>query len=140
MHPLAIVAIACALSVVAVLFAFRAPGAVKKLLLSVLAAVLLLPAAILFVMLHPEVIDARHRAYKAFYRGIDIGMTRQQVFALVSAHYPVAGVRARPKTLYDEPEEIVLFMNPEARGEPNCEGIILSLNDNRVTRKRYSSD
>jgi hypothetical protein len=140
MHPLAAVTIACALSAVAVVIAFRVQSIVKKMLLSVLAAVLFFPAALLLVMLHPELIDARHRAYKAFYRDIDIGMTRQQVFALASAHYPAAGLRMRPRTLYDKPEEIVFFMDPEARGEPNCEGILLTLSDNRVTQKRYSAD
>ncbi len=54
----------------------------------VLALVFLLPAAYVFLAFHPELVDGRFRTYKAFYRDIHVGMTKDQVFAALDRRYP----------------------------------------------------
>ena len=109
-------------------------------ILLVLTVVFLIPAVFVVLALNPEIIDARFRTYKAFYREIDVGMTRQQVNALLDKHYPPAGPRQRPKVMDDTEKSLGFFMHPETSREPNCEGIFLKLENNRVTRKEYSPD
>lgn len=36
--------------------------------------------------------------------------------------------------------DLSFFMNPETSREPNCEGIFLTLEASRVTKKVYSAD
>ena len=67
-------------------------------------------------------------------------MTREQVLAAMDQRYPTNGSRKRPKIMDDTPESLGFFMNPETSREPNCEGIFLTLERGRVTRKVYSPD
>ena len=138
--PLFVISTACAIGAALLVLAYRVKSAPKKLLFLVSSAVFFCPAFLLLLMLYPELVDTRHRAYKRFYQDIRVGMTRDQVFELMDAHYPTRGERLRPTVLYDEPGKLGFFMNPEKQKEPNCEGILLSLREQRVIEKRYSSD
>ena len=109
-------------------------------LMLVLALVLIAPAGYVFFAFHPEFVDGRFRTYKAFYRDIQIGMTREQVLEALERRYPPDGQRKRPKIMDDTPERLGFFMNPETSREPNCEGIFLTLEQGRVTKKDYSPD
>lgn len=125
---------------VAATFAFRASRIVHRVILAAVALLCALPALYIFALLHPELIDARFRAYKAFYSDIREGMTRDDVFALLERRYPPNGPRQRPKVMSDEPTNLGFFMSPEWSREPNCEGIFLQLSSGRVIRKNYSPD
>lgn len=94
----------------------------------------------MLLMLKPELIDARFRTYKAFYRDIEIGMKREDVDALLERRYPAGGERQRPMLMNNAADAVGYFMNPEESTEPNCEGIFLKLKDGRVTEKQYSAD
>lgn len=98
------------------------------------------PGIFLLLMLKPELIDARFRTYKAFYRDIEIGMKREDLDALLERRYPAGGERQRPKLMNNAADAVGYFMNPEESTEPNCEGIFLKLKDGRVTEKQYSAD
>ena len=67
-------------------------------------------------------------------------MTRAEVFEAVDRRYPQTGIRMRPRVMKDDPGNLGFFMNPEGQGEPNCEGIFLSLELDRVKSKQYSMD
>jgi hypothetical protein len=90
----------------------------------------------------PEVLDARLRVYKRFYKDIQPGMTRADVMALIARHYPPGGPRQRPKTLENEGDTYLGFlMNPERENSSlNAEGIFLTMNEGRVSAKTYSPD
>ncbi len=106
----------------------------------VLALIFLLPAGYLFVGLNPWLVDSRFRTYRAFYRDIEVGMTRDQVLAVMERRYPADGLRKRPKIMDDTSQRLGFFMNPETSREPNCEGIFLALEGGRVTKIVYSAD
>ena len=89
--------------------------------------------------MHPEVIDARFRAYKSFYKDIQIGMTHDDVMLVLRKHYPDTGPRLRPE-LTASTTNFWFVMNPEKFQEPNCEGILLHLNEGRVISKKYMPD
>jgi hypothetical protein len=114
-------------------------GAVKALMI-VLSLVFLIPAGSVFLAFHPELVDGRFRTYKAFYGDIQIGMTRDEVFAALDRRYPKSGARQRPKVMDDTADSLGFFMNPETSREPNCEGIFLKLEKGRVKSKEYSPD
>jgi hypothetical protein len=135
-----IVPLGLLLALGALFAAWRVRSVLAKVALVMVALVGAAPSAWLLLAHHPELIDARYRAYKAFYRDIELGMTRDEVFALLERHYPESGERGRPRTLPEQPDEIVLFMDPEESREPTVEGILLDLEDGRVARKRYSPD
>jgi hypothetical protein len=140
-HPIILIAVIgalLALGAVVVACTVRSGGV--RALMIVLALVCLIPAGFVLVALHPELVDGRFRTYKAFYRDIQIGMTRDEVLAVLDQHYPASGARQRPKIMEDEPESLGFFMNPERSREPNCEGIFLRLEQGRVTKKDYSPD
>jgi hypothetical protein len=140
-HPLILIAAAGAiLALVAVVIARLARSGGVKALMAVLTVVFLLPAGYVFLAFHPELVDGRFRTYEAFYRDIQIGMTREQVYSALEHHYPKGGPRQPPKILNDTPEGLGFFMNPETSAEPNCEGIFLTLQAGRVTQKVYSRD
>lgn len=128
------------LAVLAFLASRQSKGATRITLTSIGVACLLVPAYLVVAVYAPELIDARIRTYKALYREIESGMTRDQVLAMVDKHYPAGGMRQRPKIMKDTFEELGFFMNPEHSREPNCEGIFLDLADGRVVGKRYSRD
>lgn len=104
------------------------------------ALVCLIPAVYVFLAFHPALVDSRFRTYKRFYSDIQVGMTREQVLAAMERRYPAEGPRKRPTVMRDEPGRLGFFMNPETSSEPNCEGIFLTLESNRVTSVVYSAD
>jgi hypothetical protein len=106
----------------------------------VLALVFLMPAAFVVVALNPWLVDSRFRTYRAFYKDIRVGMTRDQVLSIMEHRYPTNGSRGCPKVLHDWPGGLGFFMNPEKSKEPNCEGIFLEFEQGRVTKKVYSAD
>ena len=108
--------------------------------LGLLALVCLAPGALLLLMRYPELVDARFGTYKALYADIEPGMTREDVLRLVEVHYPPGGPRLSPRAFKDEADALGFYMNPEGKTEPNCEGILLDLEDGRVTSKQYSAD
>lgn len=140
LQPHTAVVVLAALSVVAAVVAVRTRRTALKVAAAVFAGVFLVPACLLALALHPEWIDPRHHTYKSLYRDLSVGMTREEVFAALARHYPPNGPRQRPRVLYDEPERLGFFMNPEGNREPNCEGIFLELDGRRVTTKKYSAD
>jgi hypothetical protein len=140
-HPIVLMALlAAGAALVAVIVASRTRRGLVRGMMVVLALVFLAPAAYVFQAFHPELVDGRFRTYKAFYRDIQLGMTREQVFAAFEHRYPQGGPRQRPKLMQDEPGRLGFFMNSETSREPNCEGIFLTLEHGRVTRKDYSPD
>ena len=120
--------------------AIRGSGAVQRIGLGFLAFLCFAPAAFLVTAIHPELVDARFRVYKAFYQDIHEGMTRDDIESILARHYPPTGPRQRPKVMDDTSDQLGFFMNPETSREPNCEGIFLTLQDGRVVGKDYSPD
>lgn len=140
-HPFILFAAGGAvLALIAVIVACMVRSSGVRVLMIVLALVFLLPAAYVFVAFHPELVDGRFRTYKRFYSDIQIGMTREEVLAAMNQRYPADGPRKRPKIMDDTPTSLGFFMNPETSREPNCEGIFLTLESNRVTKVVYSAD
>jgi hypothetical protein len=140
-HPfILIAAVGLLLALIAFIAACFARSGVARVSMIGLGLVFLLPAAYVFLAFHPELVDGRFRTYKAFYRDIQIGMSRDEVFGVLDRHYPKSGARQRPKVMEDEPGRLGFFMNPETSREPNCEGIFLTLDHGRVTKKDYSPD
>jgi hypothetical protein len=140
-HPFLLIAgFGLLVAVVLVVFACRAKSAFATVLLLLFALVFTVPGIYLFLAFHPELVDGRFRAYKAFYADIKVGMTRDQVIAAMEKRYPKNGKRQRPTIIGDTPEALGFFMNPETSREPNCEGIFLSLTNSHVVSKTYSPD
>ena len=140
-HPVVLVAVVGALAaLIAIVIACRAKSGLVTVLMLLMALVFIAPAGFVVFGLHPELIDGRFRTYKAFYRDIQKGMTREQVLAAMNRRYPAGGPRKPPKILEQTPEALGFFMDPESSREPNCEGIFLTLEGGRVTRKHYSPD
>lgn len=141
LHPLVLAAaIGILLAIVAAVIFYFTRHIGTRIVMMILVLVFLFPAGYLFTALHPEWVDRRFRAYKAFYQEIQVGMTREQVLAAMERRYPKDGPRKRPKIMGDTPEALGFFMDPETSREPNCEGIFLQLESGRVTKKQYSAD
>jgi hypothetical protein len=124
----------------ALAIAWLVRSSVVKASMIILALLFLLPGGYLFVISNPGLVDSRFKAYRTFYQEIKVGMTREQVLAALERCYPTNGPRKRPTILRDTPEVLGFFMHPETSSEPNCEGIFLTLESGRVTRKVYSPD
>lgn len=140
-HPFVLIAaVGVFVALVAIVIAFSAKRGFVIAMLLVLALVCLVPAGCVFLTFHPELVDGRFRTYKKFYGDIQVGMTREQVLAAMEKRYPANGPRKRPTILNDTPVGLGFFMNPETSREPNCEGIFLTLEAGRVTKKVYSAD
>ena len=140
-HPfIAIAAIGTVAALFAIVVACKARSGFITAMMLVLALVFVAPAACVFVAFHPDLVDGRFRAYKAFYHDIQVGMSREQVLAAMEQRYAKDGARQRPKVMSDEPDSLGFFMNPESSREPNCEGIFLKLEAGRVVSKEYSPD
>ncbi len=140
-HPFILIAAVGALfALIATVVACMGRSGGVRVLMIVLALVFLLPAAYVFLAFHPELVDGRFRTYKGFYGDIQIGMTRDEVFAVLDRRYPKSGSRQRPKVMDDTDDRLGFFMNPETSREPNCEGIFLRLERGRVKSKDYSPD
>ncbi|KAA3614233.1 MAG: hypothetical protein DWQ01_00590 [Planctomycetota bacterium] len=96
--------------------------------------------ALLALAFKPELIDGRYRTFKAFYRDLKVGMNRSEVEQLIDRYYSLDSGRLRPTVMKDIGFELGFFMNPEDASRPNCEGIFLSFQEGRVTRKHDSRD
>lgn len=141
LHPIVLAAIfGVILTLIIVVFAIRSRSSATRMLLALLAVILLVPAGIVVVGLNPWLVDARFRAYRGFYRDIEIGMTREQVMEIVQRHYPTGGPRGIPKVMEASVTSLGFFMDPESSREPNCEGIFLTMTGDRVTKIDYSAD
>ena len=140
-NPIILIPAVCVVAgLVLVVLAFHASRWISRVLLASFGAILCLPAVYVFLGFHPELVDARYRTYKAFYSDIRQGMTREEVLSLVDRLYPSTGPRQRPKIMEDTPERLGFFMSAETSIEPNCEGIFLTLQGGRVSRKEYVRD
>jgi hypothetical protein len=141
-HPIILLtAVAAVLATIAITVACLVRNRGVKALMIVLALVFLLPAAYIpIAVFRPELVDSRFRVYKKFYKDLQVGMTREQVLAAMDQRYPISGPRNRPTIMEDTPTRLVFFMNPETSREPNCEGIFLTLENNRVTKVEYAAD
>lgn len=140
-HPVILAAvIGAGAALAALVVAWLVRSSVVKAMMILMALVFMVPAAYVFVGLNPGLFDSRFRTYQAFYKDIELGMTREQVLTLLERHYPADGSRKRPKILNDTPDALGFFMNPETSTEPNCEGIFLTLEGGRVTKRVYSAD
>jgi hypothetical protein len=123
-HPFILVAaVGALLALIAVVIACKARSGLVMALMILLALVFVAPAGYVFLAFHPELVDGRFRTYKAFYRDIQIGMTRDDVIAALNRHYPKSGPRQRPKVMDDTTNSLGFFMNPETSREPNCRDI-----------------
>ena len=128
------------LALIAVVMACTVRSDSARNLMIVIALLCVLPVAYVFLAFHPELVDGRFRTYKRFYHDIQVGMTREQVLTAMEQRYPADGPRKRPKIMDDTQTSLGFFMNPETSREPNCEGIFLTLESNRVTKIVYSAD
>ena len=126
-------------AVLMLLTAFRARDW-KRPLLATTAVLLLLPSGFFAAALNPWLTDARFRAYRSFYREIELGMTKEDVLGIMAQHYPGDGARQRPTIMEDTDERLGFFMATEQSTEPNCEGIFLAMQDGKVSSKGYSPD
>ncbi len=140
-HPVILAAaIGIAIALAALLLAWFVRSSVFRVMMVILAFILLVPAGYVFLAMNPWLVDSRFRTYRAFYKDIQVGMTREQVLAAMARRYPKDGPRMPPKIMDDNEHRLGFFMNPEKSVEPNCEGIFLGLRDGRVTAKTYSAD
>jgi len=141
LHPLILIAAVTLIGAIACLvFAYLASHWLKRGILIVAALVLLAPSGLVLVIFKPELIDDRFKTYKQLFGDIEVGMSRAQVMTLVDQHYPSEGKRLRPTIVEDSEKKLSFWMNPEDSKEPNCEGIFLQMQDDRVMRKSYARD
>ena len=141
LHPLIIIAAITLIGAIACLvFAYLASHWLKRGILIVAALFLLGPSGVALICFKPELVDDRFRTYKQLFGDIEVGMSRAEVMTLVDQHYPSKGERLRPNLIEDSDKKLSFFMNPEDSTEPNCEGIFLKMQDNKVVRKSYTRD
>jgi hypothetical protein len=141
MHPLELmIGIGLITAITAGVVAIRTQSRLVAGIMLLVALVSLAPSAYVVLAIFPELADARFRTYKGFYRDIHVGMTREQVLAAMERRYPKSGKRQPPRILENATNRLGFFMNPEKSVEPNCEGIFLNLESNRVVSKVYSAD
>lgn len=119
---------------------FKCPSGVKRVTGLAVATLLVFPGAFLALAKYEQYLDPRYRAFRAFYNSIEVGMTKEDVFDLIKKHYSTSSKRRAPIILENTQNRLKFFMNPEAKTEPNCEGIFLKILENRVTEKEYSPD
>ena len=127
-------AIAC------LVFAYLASHRLKRGILIVAALFLLGPSVVALIGFKPELVDSRYKTYKQLFGDIEVGMSRAEVMTLVDQHDPSEGGRLRPNLIENSDKKLTFFMNPEDSAEPNCEGIFLEMQDNKVMRKSYARD
>ena len=141
LHPLILIVAVTLIGAVACLFfAYLASHWLKRGILIVAALFLLVPSGVALLGFKPELVDDRFRTYKQLFGDIEVGMSRVEVITLVDQHYPSEGERLRPNLIEDSDKKLSFFMNPEDSTEPNCEGIFLKMQDNKVVRKSYARD
>ena len=141
LYPLILIAAVTMIGAVACLvFAYLASHWLKRGILIVAALFLLCPSGVALIGFKPELVDSRYKTYKQLFGDIEVGMSRAEVMTLVDQHYPSEGERLRPNIIEDSDKKLSFFMNSEDSTEPNCEGIFLRMQDNKVVRKSYSPD
>lgn len=141
LHPLILIAAVTMIGAIACLvFAYLASPRLKRGILIVAALFLLGPSGVALIGFKPELVDSRYKTYKQLFGDIEVGMSRAEVMTLVDQHYPSEGERLRPNIIEDSDKKLSFFMNPEDSTEPNCEGIFLRMQDNKVVRKSYARD
>ena len=141
LHPLILIAAVTLIGAVACLvFAYFASHWLKRGILIAAALFLLCPSGVALIGFKPELVDDRFKTYKYLFRDVEVGMSRAEVITLVDQHYPSEGERLRPNIIEDSEKNLSFFMNPEDSTEPNCEGIFLEMQDNKVVRKSYARD
>ncbi|MGC6427492.1 MAG: hypothetical protein ACON5H_10930 [Akkermansiaceae bacterium] len=106
----------------------------------IMACLAILPVSVFFLLaLNPWLVDARFRAFRAFYYDLEEGMTRAEVFAELERHYPESGKRGRPTLNVNKDDQVMFFMNTED-GSHTCEGVFINLHEGKVTGVSYSCD
>ena len=141
LHPLISIAAVILIGAVdCLVFAYLASHWLKRGILLVAALFLLGPSGVALIGFKPELVDDRFRTYKQLFGDIEVGMSRAEVMTLVDQHYPPEGGKTSPNLIEDSDKKLSFFMNPEDSTEPNCEGIFLRLQDDKVMRKSYARD
>ena len=141
LHPIFLIAAVTLIgSVACLVFAYLASKWIKRGILIVAALFLLGPSGVALIGFKPELVDDRFRTYKQLFGDIEVGMSRSDLMTLFDQHYPSEGERLRPNIIEDSDKKLSFFMNPEDSAEPNCEGIFLRMQDNKVVRKSYARD
>jgi hypothetical protein len=141
LYPLILIAAVTLIGAVACLvFAYLASHWLKRGNLIVADLFLLGPSVVALIGFRPELVDDRFRTYKQLFGDIEVGMSRAKVMTLVDQHYPSGGKRLRPTIVEDSDKKLSFWMNPKDSKEPNCEGIFLQMQDDRVMRKSYARD
>ncbi len=140
-HPIFIIAAIVLICLLICIFAvIKFKNRILKYILSVMVIIFFSISGLIIAALKPELIDARFRTYKNLYKEINIGMSRADVMSLIVHNYPAEGKRLPPIVLENSETKLDLFMNPEKSKEPNCEGIFLKLENDKVIEKTYSRD
>ena len=141
LHPIFLIAAVTLIGAIACLvLAYLASKWIKRGILIVVALFLLGPSGVALISFKPELVDDRFRTYKQLFGDIEVGMSRADVVTLFDQHYPSEGERLRPNIIEDSDKKLSFFMNQEDSAEPNCEGIFLRMQDNKVVRKSYARD
>ena len=141
LHPLLLIAAVSLIGALACLFfACLASNWLKRGILIMAALFLLTPSGVALLCIKPELVDGRYKTYKQLYGDIHVGMNRAEVMTLVDRHYPSGGGRLPPDVIEDSDKKLSFFMNPEDSTEPNCEGIFLQMEDDKVVTKSYARD
>ena len=104
------------------------------------ALFLLVPSGVALIGFKPELVDDKFKTYKQLFGDIEVAMSRADVMTLIDQHYPSEGERLRPNIIEDSDKKLGFFMNPEDSTEPNCEGIFLRMQGDKVVRKSYARD
>ena len=141
LHPIFLIAAVTLIGAVACLvFAYLASHWLKRGILIVAALFLLCPSGVALIGFKPELVDDRFKTYKQLFGDIEVAMSRADVMTLIDQHYPSEGERLRPNIIEDSDKKLSFFMNPEDSTEPNCEGIFLRMQGDKVVRKSYARD
>ena len=141
LHPIFLIAAVTLIGAVACLvFAYLTSKWIKRGILIVAALFLLVPSGVALRGFKPEMVDDRFKTYKQLFGDIEVGMSRADVMTLIDQHYPSEGERLRPNIIEDSDKKLSFFMNPEDSTEPNCEGIFLRMQGDKVVRKSYARD
>ena len=141
LHPIFLIAAVTLIgSVACLVFAYLASHWLKRGILILAALFLLVPSGVALIGFKPELVDDRFKTYKQLFGDIEVGMSRADVMTLIDQHYPSEGERLRPNLIEDSDKKLSFFMNPEDSTEPNCEGIFLRMQGDKVVRKSYARD
>ena len=141
LHPIFLIAAVTLIGAVSCLvFAYLTSKWIKRGILIVAALFLLGPSGVALIGFKPELVDDRFKTYKQLFGDIEVGMSRADVMTLIDQHYRSEGERLRPNIIEDSDKKLSFFMNPEDSTEPNCEGIFLRMQGDKVVRKSYARD